>query len=72
MEPGINGRSRATTCEATSRRADPQVGLIMDRLRPTLWWEEICHAFTREDGNHIVRTFERLISHEFEHGGSMR
>ena len=58
----------ATTCEATSRRADPQVGLIMDRLRPTLWWEEICHAFTREDGNHIVRTFERLISHEFEHG----
>ena len=58
----------ATTCDSESRRADPRVGLIMDRLRPTLWWEEICHAFTREDGNHIVRTFERLISHEFEHG----
>ncbi len=49
-------------------RADPLLGLAVDRLRPTLWWEEICHAFTREDGNHIVRTFERLIAHEFEHG----
>ncbi|MEE2757809.1 MAG: hypothetical protein VYA30_14225 [Myxococcota bacterium] len=53
---------------ALCERADPSLGLVVDRLRPTLWWEEICHAFTREDGNHIVRTFEKLISHEFEHG----
>tara|TARA_B100001093_G_scaffold503738_1_gene558541 strand:+ start:48 stop:1217 length:1170 start_codon:yes stop_codon:yes gene_type:complete len=72
-----NGVSWTKTLEITQsasdkpalcERADPRLGLAVDRLRPTLWWEEICHAFTREDGNHIVRTFDKLISHEFEHG----
>ena len=57
----------ASTLLAETEHADAEVGYLADRLRPSLWWEEICQAFSREDGNHIVRTFESLISHEFEH-----
>jgi hypothetical protein len=57
----------ATDDQTKIDQVDKNVGIALDRLRPSLWWEEICQAFTREDGNHIVRTFERLIAHEFEH-----
>ena len=58
----------ATTHDPEIARVDAGVGALYDRLKPALWWEEVCQAFTREDGNQIVKTFENLIRYEFERG----